>query len=210
MHDPLADLQRLAAQERRASRQVTRTRDGFQIQDRSYPPSVLKGILSRMESSVGRLPDNTTGEVIYTVKLRGGSALVFVPNPVTCSWRKPTEVTSMGIPNGVFDKATLLAAAGTETIEEAVQQLFQRTAITGQDGRTISLESIRPKGRDPVPGLIELSMRPSGLAQKVPLVDLKKDGILTDAPVKIGSHTVGTVLVPVALDPVLEDLQGLF
>ncbi len=210
MRDPLVELQRLAAQDRRASRQVTRTRDGFQIQDRKYPPSVLKGMLSRMEGSVGRLPDDTTGEVLYTVKLRAGSALVFVPKPVTCTWRKPTEVMGLGLPNGVFDKATLLDAAGTETIEEAVQQLFQRAAITGQDGRTVSLESIRPRGRDPVPGLMALSMRSSGMAQKVPLADMKRDGILTDAPIKVGGSNVGTVLVPVGLDPVLDDLRGLF
>jgi hypothetical protein len=194
---------------KQGSASVVRTRDGFAVSGGDWPKALVEALVQDRFFPVSSWnPDKVSGTAEFTMKVRGESALVFYKSPMKLSWSKPVNLT------GTAGEATFsLKGMGLSKAEFEYffkEQFSDRTKVISLSNTEAHLQHVNSAKRGkPVEGLISLVLNPS-LSVSVPTVNLKRDGILKDAKVQIDGKAVGSVLVPAGLDPILDDLRGLF
>jgi len=191
----------LAAVAKQAGPKVTRTKEGFKVTGGDWPQFIIDQIVKGPYFPASRPPDKVDGTAQYQVKLRSPDALCLSEGDIQMQWRTPAALEGNAT-SAYFDPMG-------RSLEEFTKLLGRRSEVSVKGGQYL-VQFASPAGRQPVEGLIRIDIGRSSIFKKVPLTELKRDGVLEDAPVQIGGSKVGTVLIPKGLAPDLNDLRGLF
>jgi hypothetical protein len=186
---------------KQAGPKVTRTKNGFKVVGGDWPQFIIDQIVNGPYFPASRPPDKVEGTAHYQVKLRAPDALVLQETGLSMLWRTPASLEGNA------------GAAYFDTMGRSLEEftkLFSRRSEVSAKGGKYHVQGAQPEGRQPVEGLVRIDTDRSSMFQKIPLTELKQDGVLEDAPIQIGGANVGTVLVPKGLAPELGDLRGLF
>jgi len=199
-----AKLRRLLAAEgvpKQAGPKVTRTKQGFRVEGGDWPQFILDLVIKGTHFPASRPPDKVEGTANYTVKLRSPDALCLPEGDIQMLWRTPASLVGSAA-SAYFDPMG-------RSLEEFTELLDRRSMVSAKGGK-YHVQFASSIDRQPVEGLIRIDVTRSSMFKKIPLTELKRDGVLEDAPVQIGGSKVGTVLIPKGLAPELGDLRGLF
>lgn len=199
-----AKLRRLLAAEgvsKQAGPKVTRTKEGFRVVGGDWPQFILDQIIEGPFFPASRPPDKVEGAARYQVKLRSPDALCLSEGDVQMLWRTPASLEESAA-SAYFDPMG-------RSLEEFTKLLGRRSEVSTKGGK-YHVQFASSIDRQPVEGLVRIDVEGSSMFQKIPLTEMKRDGVLEDAPVQIGGSKVGTVLIPKGLAPELNDLRGLF
>jgi hypothetical protein len=191
----------LAAVSKQAGPKVTRSKGGFEVKGGDWPQFILDLVIKGPYFPASRPPDTVEGIAHYHVRLRSPDAWCLSYGDIQMLWRTPVSLEE-GAKTAYFDPMG-------RSLEDFTA-LFGRTSVVSVKGGKYHVQFANPINRQPVEGLIRIDDERWGLDKKAPLTELKRDGVLEDAPVQIGGSKVGTVLVPKGLAPELGDLRGLF
>jgi hypothetical protein len=191
----------LAAVAKQAGPKVTRTKDGFIVVGGDWPQFILDQVTKGPYFPASRPPDKVEGTAHYQVKLRAPDALVLQETVLSMLWRTPASLEG-NAERAYFDTMG-------RSLEEFTKLLNRRSVVSTKGGK-YHVQYASPEARQPVEGLVRIDIGRSSMFQKIPLTELKREGVLEDAPIQIGGANVGTVLVPKGLAPELGDLRGLF
>jgi hypothetical protein len=191
----------LAAVAKQAGPKVTRTKDGFIVVGGDWPQFILDQVTKGPYFPASRPPDKVEGTAHYQVKLRAPDALVLQETVLSMLWRTPASLEG-NAERAYFDTMG-------RSLEEFTKLLNRRSVVSAKGGK-YHVQYASPEARQPVEGLVRIDIGRSSMFQKIPLTELKREGVLEDAPIQIGGANVGTVLVPKGLAPELGDLRGLF
>ena len=191
----------LAAVAKQAGPKVTRTNDGFKVMGGDWPQFIIDQVISGPYFPASRPPDKVEGTAHYQVKLRAPDALCLSYGDIQMLWRTPASLEGSAV-TAYFDTMG-------RSLEEFTKLLSRRSEVSVKGGQYL-VQYAAPAGREPVEGLVRMDDPKWSMFKKIPLTELKQEGVLEDAPIQIGGANVGTVLVPKGLAPELGDLRGLF
>lgn len=186
--------------QKQAGPRVTRTREGFAVEGGQWPQFILDSIINGSYFAAERPPDKVEGTASYLVKPRSPDALCRSKGDIEMIWRSPTRLTGTA--------AMAYFEPMGRSLKDFTELFGPRSQVSLKGGR-YQVQYAAPN-RNPVEGLVQITMGSSSMYQKMLLADMKRDGVLEDASIQIGGTQVGTVLIPKGLSPILEDLRGLF
>ena len=189
--------------QKQAGPKVTRAREGFIVEGGDWPQFIIDNITQGRLFAAQRPPDMVEGTANYHVKPRSPDVL--------CSWNAEIPMF-WGSPTTLVNAASMAyfepMGRSLEDFTKLIMGANPRAKVSTK-GSLYQVQYADP-GRNPIKGLVQITEGPSSMYQKIPLVNLKRDGVVVDAPIQIGGTLVGTVLIPKGLAPGLEDLRGLF
>jgi len=191
----------LAAVAKQAGPKVTRSKGGFEVEGGDWPRFILDQVIKGPYFPASRPPDKVEGTAHYQVKLRSPDALCLSYGDIQMLWGTPVSL-ERNAKTAYFDPMG-------RSLEDFTE-LFGRTSVVSVKGGKYHVQFAASIDRQPVEGLIRIDDGRWGMSKKIPLTELKRDGVLEDAPIQIAGAKVGTVLVPKGLAPELGDLRGLF